>query len=233
MTYDLYIGDRAFSSWSLRGWLMLENFGLPYKAHLVGLYAGTMATDLAPLAPARTVPVLRCADGSILYDSLAMAEELATRHPDAGLWPGAPGARALARSMTSEMHSGFPALRSECPMQLFHQWVGFEASAPVLAELERLELLFSHARKHAPDGPWLFGAYSMADVFYAPLMARIAGYGLAVGPEMAAYVETTLTDPAFVAWRKEGVTVSYDPFPYPQELPKRNWPGFPHRRDQI
>jgi len=233
MTYDLYIGDRAFSSWSLRGWLMLEKFGLPYKAHLVGLYAGTMAKDLAPLAPARTVPVLRCEDGSILYDSLAMAEELATRHPEADMWPSEPKARALARSMTSEMHAGFPALRGTCPMQLFHQWVGFEASAAALAELERLELLFIHAKAQASDGPWLFDAYSLADVFYAPLMARIAGYGLPVGPDIAAYMATTLADPAFVAWRKEGITLSYDPFPYPQDLPKADWPSFSNGCGQI
>ncbi|MCV2894043.1 glutathione S-transferase [Lentibacter sp. XHP0401] len=224
MTYDLYIGDRAFSSWSLRGWLMLEHFGLPYRTHLVGLYAGTMAAELAPLAPARTVPALLCEDGAVLFDSLAMAEELATRHPEAPLWPDNPKARALARSMAAEMHSGFPALRGECPMQLFHQWAGFVPSDAVLKELERFEMLFSHAKAMAADGPWLFGAYSLADVFYAPLMARLAGYELPVSEGVATYVETTLTDPAFQTWRAEGITVKYEPFPYPQPLKTRDWP---------
>ena len=93
MTYDLYIGDRTFSSWSLRGWLMLEKFGLPYRAHLVGLYSGTMAQDLAPLAPTRLVPALRLPDGTVVGETLAMAETLAERHPDAGLWPADPAAR--------------------------------------------------------------------------------------------------------------------------------------------
>lgn len=224
MTYDLYIGDRAFSSWSLRGWLMLECFGLPYRAHLVGLYSGTMAADLASLPLARTVPALACEDGAVLFDSLAMAEELATRHPNVGLWPSDPRARALARSMAAEMHSGFPALRGECPMQLFHQWVGFQPTDDVFKELARFELLLAHANKMATDGPWLFGAYSLADAFYAPLMARIAGYGLPVNADVEAYVQTTLNDAAFQAWRTEGTALTYDPFPYPQKLEKIDWP---------
>ena len=86
MTYGLYIGDKAFSSWSLRGWLMLRKFDLPFREHMVFLYAGTMQTDLAPLAPARLVPALRTPDGTVIGESLAMAETLAECHPDAGLW---------------------------------------------------------------------------------------------------------------------------------------------------
>jgi glutathione S-transferase len=86
MTYDLFIGDRTFSSWSLRGWLMLEKFGLSHRTHLVGLYAGTMAQDLKPMHPARLVPVMRDSDGIVIFDSLAMAETLAERHPEAGMW---------------------------------------------------------------------------------------------------------------------------------------------------
>lgn len=87
MTYDLYIGDRTHSSWSLRGWLMLEAFGLPFRTRMVGLYSGTMASDLAPVAPARLVPAMRTPDGIAVGDTLAMAETLAERHPEAGLWP--------------------------------------------------------------------------------------------------------------------------------------------------
>ena len=97
MTYDLYIGDRTFSSWSLRGWLMMEKFNLPYRAHLVGLYSGTMAADLAALAPVRLVPAMRTPDGTVVGESLAMAETLAERHPDAAMWPADPAARATAR----------------------------------------------------------------------------------------------------------------------------------------
>ena len=96
MTYDLFIGDRTFSSWSLRGWLMLEKFNLPHRVNMVGLYTGTMAEDLAPVAPAHLVPVLRTAEGTVVGETMAMAETLAERHPDAGMWPEDPAARATA-----------------------------------------------------------------------------------------------------------------------------------------
>jgi len=226
MTYDLFIGDRLFSSWSLRGWLMLAAFNLPHRTHLVGLYSGTMADDLVPLAPARLVPVLRDEDGTVIFDTIAMAETLAERHPDAGLWPANPAARALARSMVAEMHSGFSALRSDCPMQLAHQWQGFSPSDAVRADLARLETLWSLARStYGADGPWLFGHYSLADVFYAPVAARIAGYALPVSDAAQAYVQATLAHPLFTQWRTEALTQSYDPFPYPQPLDTAPWPG--------
>ncbi len=226
MTYDLFLGDRSFSSWSLRGWLMFDKFDIPVRTHMVGLYSGTMKADLASLAPARLVPVMRDADGIVIGDSLAIAETLAERHPETGLWPADPQARALARWMVAEMHSGYGALREECPMQLLHQVIGFEASLSVLADISRIEELWSLARaRHRSDGPWLFGRYSLADVFFAPVAARIAGYGLTVGEHTQAYVNTTLTDITFRQWRAMGLTKSYDPMPYETWLPKAPWPG--------
>lgn len=227
MTYVLHIGDRSFSSWSLRGWLMFEKFGLPVRTRMAGLYSGTFAEDLAPLAPARFVPVLQTGDGITLGDTLAIAETLAERHPDAGLWPADPGARALSRWLVAEMHSGYTALRSDCPMFLRHAWAGFAPSPAVLADLARIETLWSlaRARHGAPDTPWLFGAYSLADVFFAPVAARIAGYRLPAGPEAQAYVAAQLADPAFRRWRAMGETVSYDTMPYARDLPPAPWPG--------
>ena len=217
MTYDLHIGDRTFSSWSLRGWLMFAAFDIPVRLHEVGLYSGTMTADLAPLAPARLVPVMRTPEGTVVGDTLAMAETLAERHPDAGLWPADPSERALARWMVAEMHSGFGALRSECPMMLAHGWEGFEATRAVLADLERIESLWAAA----PGEGWLFGDYSLADVFYAPVAARIATYGLPVGEAARAYVSRHLEEPCFRAWREEGLRRSYDPMPYALDLPQR------------
>lgn len=226
MTYELYIGDRTFSSWSLRGWLMLEKFGLPYRTTMVGLYSNTMQADLAHLAPARTVPVLRTAAGHVLTDSLAMAETLAEENPDAGLYPRDPAARALARSMVAEMHSGFHALRDACPMILAFCWDGFAASQAVRADLARIEELWDQARtRHGGNGPWLFGAYSLADVFYAPVAMRITAYDLPVSSAASAYVAAHLDDPAIKAWRAEGLKQSYDPWPYPQNLAQKPWPG--------
>lgn len=226
MTYELYIGDRTFSSWSLRGWLMLEKFGLPYKTNMVGLYGGTMAEELASLAPARLVPALVTPDGDIIGESLAMAETLAERHPDAGLWPENARLRARARWLCAEMASGFTALRAACPMQLQHVDTGFEATQAVRADLERLEQIWASARDlPGNEGEWLLGDYSVADVFYAPVAARIIGYDLPVSETARAYCQTTIQDPAFKAWRSEGLKKTYDPFPYPATGAPGAWPA--------
>lgn len=226
MSYDLFIGDKAFSSWSLRGWLMFEKFGIEMREHMVGLYSGTMAEDLVPLAPARLVPVMRTQEGVVIGDTLAMAETLAERHPDAGLWPADPAARAMARWLVAEMHSGFTALRGACPMQLLQVYEGFEVSDAVRADLDRIEELWSLARaKFGGDGPWLFGEYSLADVFFAPVAMRITGYDLPVSDAARSYVAAHLADPAFRRWRAEGITISYDPVPYAMDLPSRDWPA--------
>ncbi|GKY89356.1 glutathione S-transferase [Sinisalibacter aestuarii] len=225
MTYDLFIADQTFSSWSLRGWLMFENFAIPVRTHMVGLYAGTMKEDLAGLAPARLVPVMRTPEGVLVGDTLAMAETLAERHPDAGFWPADPAARGLARWLAAEMHSGFAALRGACPMQLLKVYEGFTPSEAVLADLARLDEIWALARsRHGAGGPWLFGAYSLADVFFAPVAARIAGYDLPVGAQARAYTDAHLADPAFRAWRTEGLKRHYDPEPYAMDLPHRAWP---------
>ncbi|WP_456386745.1 glutathione S-transferase N-terminal domain-containing protein [Profundibacter sp.] len=225
MTYDLYIGDRTFSSWSLRAWLMFEKFNIPYRAQMMGLYSGTLQQDLADLAPARLVPAIRTPDGDVVGDTMAIAETLAERHPDAGLWPADQSARILARWLVAEMHSGFGALRSECPMQLLHQYDGFGVSAEVQADLDRLEELWALARsRHSSGDPWLFGAHTLADVFYAPIAARIAGYNLPVGDDAATYISAHLKDTAFRKWRAMGLTKSYAPIPYAINVATRDWP---------
>ena len=224
MTYDLFIGDRTFSSWSLRGWLMLDSFGLPYRAHMVGLYAGTMAADLGPVAPARLVPVLRLPDGTVVGESLAIAETLAERHPDIPLWPADPAARATARWICAEMATGFQALRGDCPMQLLHVYQGFDPSAAVRADIDRIEALWSLARSKASASGWLFGAWSLADVFFVPVAARIVGYDLPVTDKMRARCLQMLAHPSVRAWRAQGLTVSYDPVPYALPLKTLPWP---------
>lgn len=135
MTYDLVIGDRSYSSWSLRGWLLFEKFGLPVNVRQVRMYTSAFSELLREYAPARTVPVMRLGE-DVVTDSLAIAEELAQRHPEAGHWPEPSAARALARSMTAEMHSGFTALRGACPMSLRTAFSGVETGDEVRADLE-------------------------------------------------------------------------------------------------
>lgn len=225
MTYDLFIGDRLFSSWSMRGWLMLEKFGLPYRSHMIGLYSGTMAEDMKPLTPARLVPALRLPDGTVVGESLAMAETLAESHPEAGLWPQDPCARATARWLCTEMVAGFNALRAECPMQLMQLWQGFDPSPETRVDLDRIETLWAHARhvSGTASGP-LFGRYSLADVFYTPVAARIIGYGLPVSETSRDYCLELISDPTVRQWRAMGMTVTYDPFPYELDLPSKPWP---------
>lgn len=225
MTYDLYIGDRSFSSWSLRGWLMFEKFNIPYRTHMLGLYSGTLQQGLSDLAPARLVPVIRTPDGDVVGDTMAIAEVLAERHPDAGLWPKDESARILARWLVAEMHAGFGALRDECPMQLLHQYDGFAVSPAVQSDLDRLQELWALARsRHGGDGPWLFDTYSLADAYYAPIAARIAGFGLQVDEATAIYVSEHLQDPAFRKWRAMGLTKTYDRMPYALDFPTCDWP---------
>lgn len=222
MTYDLYIGDRTFSSWSMRGWLMFAAFDIPFRPKMVGLYGGKMAQDMAP---ARLVPAMTTPAGHVVQDTLAMAETLAEAHPDAGLWPTDPAARALARGIVCEMHSGFGALREACPMNLQNSWVGFDVSDAVKADLTRIELLWDMARDLSGSDGWLFGDYSLADVFYAPVAARIAGYGLPVSTRAQAYVDHHLNHTKFRQWRAMGLTKTYDPFPYEFPFQRANWPG--------
>jgi len=225
MEYDLYIGDRTFSSWSLRGWLMLHKFNLPYRTHLLGLYSGTMAQEMEALAPARLVPALRTPEGDVIGESMAIAETLAERHPDAGLWPADASARIRARWISTEMITSFDALRGDCPMQLDHVDADFTPSDAVKRDLARIETLWAFAREKAADGPWLFGAYSLADAFYAPVCARMIGYNLPISDAARAYCMTTLRDPAFLEWRAEGLKTTYDPFPYPPAGNSAAWPA--------
>lgn len=224
MAYQLYIGDRKYSSWSLRGWLMLEKFNLPHSTTLVEMFSGTMAAQMAPLAPARLLPTLVLPDGTVVGETVAIAETLVERHPEAGLWPADPAARATARWLVAEMASGFGALRSACPMQLAHIYQGFEPSDAVLADLARIETLFDHAREisGAAEG-WLFGDYSLADAFYAPVAARIVGYDLPVSERMRAYCRLTLSDPVLLQWQARIDETVYDTNPYPVDLPHRPW----------
>ena len=230
MTYDLLIGDRSYSSWSLRGWLLFAAFDIPVRVTLARMYDPDFAAKLDGFAPARTVPVARDAGGAVWHDSLAIAEGLAERHPEAGHWPAESRARALARSMAAEMHSGFTALRGACPMNLRVGWDGFRADDAVRADLARVEALWSLARGMAGEGPWLFGAYSAADAMFAPVAMRIAGYDLPVGDAARAYVATHLAHPPLRRWRAMGEAADrtldvYDTglpatrFPMPEPLP--------------
>lgn len=226
MGYHLAIGDRSYSSWSLRGWLLFENGGIPVETHSGRLYSDDFTRLLGEFAPARLVPALRLPEGQVVGETLAIAETLAERHPEVRLWPADPAARAMARWLAAEMHAGFGALRQHCAMNLRICYADCAPPEPVLADLARIEELWAMARAaHGAGGPWLFGNWSVADAFFAPVAARIAGHSLPVGPEAQAYVATTLADPAFRRWRAMGIADGADQPFYARDWPTQAWPG--------
>jgi glutathione S-transferase len=224
MTYDLVIGDRGYSSWSLRGWLLFDAFGIPVKTHSARLYTDELATMLRDYFPGRTAPTMRTPDGVVVPETIAIAEELASRHPEAGVWPTDPKARAVARVLAAEMHAGFTALRSHCPMNLR---VSYQDCAPpeaVLADLKRLEAIWAWAKEQT-GGPWLAGVYSAADAFYAPVATRIATYNLPVSAAAMDYVQAHLAHPSFRRWRAMGLVDGADQDFYRRDYVRRAWPG--------
>ena len=224
MTYDLVIGDRAYSSWSLRGWLLFDAFGIPVKTHLARLYSDELPNVLRDYAPAKTAPTMRTPDGMVVPETIAIAEELASRHPDAGIWPQDPKARTVARVVVAEMHAGFGALRGHCPMNLRVSYTDCAPPADVLADLARLETVWAWAKAQT-GGAWLAGDYSAADAFYAPVAARIAGYNLPVSPQAMDYVQAHLAHPSFRRWRAMAQVDGADQDFYRRPWPQRPWPG--------
>ncbi len=226
MTYELVIGDRAYSSWSLRGWLLFDAFDIPVKTHRARLYTDELATLLRDYFPARTAPTMRTPEGTVVPETIAIAEELATRHPEAGLWPGAPHARATARVLAAEMHAGFSALRSHCPMNLRVSYADCRPPGEVLKDLDRLETLWAWARQTTNSAtPWLCGEYSAADAFFAPVATRIATYNLPLGADAMAYVNAHLAHLSFRRWRAMGIVDGPDQDFYRRDFPRRDWPG--------
>ncbi|MBD9482372.1 glutathione S-transferase family protein [Pseudomonas sp. PDM14] len=205
MSLTLIIGNKNFSSWSLRGWLALELSGAPYTEKLVSLYGPDSRRQLLQHSPTGKVPVLQSEDGAI-WDSLAIAEYLAERFPEAHLWPQNPAARALARSACAEMHSGFVALRSNLPMDLQRDQALPQIPADAQADIERICELWQDCRQRfGQDGPYLFGQVSIADAFFAPVAARLRSYQVTLPAAAAAYVNTIYEWPAFQRWYRAGL----------------------------
>ncbi|SFG47646.1 glutathione S-transferase [Palleronia marisminoris] len=226
MSYTLHIADPGYSSWSMRAGLILSRFDIPHNLTVHRMYIDPPLPAQIGLPPARTVPVLVTPEGTAIRDSLAIAEELASRHPDLPLWPSDPAMRALARSIAAEMHASFGALRNRCPMCLRVAYGDVPVPDDLAADLDRLELVWSDALERS-GGPWLAGEWSIADSFFAPVAARIAGYGLPVGRTSAAYATLHLQDDTFNAWRSMGLRKGPDLHEtvYRQPYPRVGWPN--------
>ena len=203
--YRITIGDKAYSSWSLRGWLLLAAFDLPFEERLVRMYDPEFDAMQAANAPARTVPQIEWdEDGRTrrVWDTLAIAETLAERHPQAGIWPADPHHRAIARTLAAEMHSGFGALRDACPMNIHRAPAPLKAPPEgVAADVARLGEIWRWALTET-GGPWLGGPqFSAADAFFAPVALRLQGYALSA-PGTDDYARKLLEHPAVTDWIK-------------------------------
>jgi glutathione S-transferase len=207
MTLTLVIGNKNYSSWSMRPWLALRANNIPFEEVFIPLYTDNPADKQRILSFSRAGKVPSLVDRDItVWDSLAIIEYLAERFPDRKLWPEDRAMRAHARSISAEMHSGFMALRNECGMKL-HRPVGPVAlSADAKANIARIEEIWRDCRqRYGKGGPFLFGAFTGADAMYAPVVHRFRTYAIEVGAEARAYMETMMALPAFREWTKAGL----------------------------
>ena len=205
MSYHLIIGDKLYSSWSLRGALALELAGAPYEETLIKLNQPDTRKRLLEYSATGKVPLLKT-DHGIIADSLAIAEYLNEQHPQAQLWPSDVTARAQARSACAQMHSGFFALRGAMPFDLSRDEALDSVPLDVQIDIDRIVALWSECRLAAKEnGPFLFGRPTLADAFFAPVAVRLRTYRVEVPAEAAAYIETVYNWPAFQAWQKAGL----------------------------
>lgn len=209
----LYIGNRNYSSWSLRAWLLMRQVGLDFETRLVRLSDPGFAARLSALGAPPRVPVL--VDGDfVVWDSLAIIEYLAEAHPQAGIWPGEARARARARCVCAEMHAGFAALRRGLPMNIEAQLPGRGQSPEVQRDVDRIVSLWRSLREaHHRGGPFLFGAFCAADAYYAPVVSRFTTYAVPVPAPVRAYMDTILALPAMREW-SEAACAEHDFLPH-------------------
>jgi glutathione S-transferase len=201
MALKLVIGNKNYSSWSMRPWLALRATGIAFDEVFIPLYTGAADKQrILGFSPAGKVPVL--IDGDInVWDSLAIIEYAAEQFLEANLWPSDPARRAHARSISAEMHSGFQALRTECGMNLHRPVRAKTLSDAARADIARIQQIWSECRqRYAAFGPFLFGAFSAADAMYAPVVHRFRSYAIEVAPELRDYVEAMTALPAFREW---------------------------------
>ena len=214
----IIIGNRTYSSWSLRGWLAAKQSLLPFETELRVMdspewISGEAKADM----PSGKVPVL-WDHGEAIWDSMAILMYLADKAGHDRFWPRDMHARGLAYAMCAEMHSGFAPLRSACPMDLQHHAPGFVAAADVLADVRRLESLWEEALTRFGEEtgePWLFGRFGAADIMFAPTCTRINTYHLPVSARIQAYIDRVLAHPFMVEWRDEAMKEDFRFTRYP------------------
>lgn len=206
MTLKLVIGNKNYSSWSMRPWVALRAASIPFEEIFIPLYTGE-ADKRRILDVTRSGKVPALIDGDItVWDSLAIIEYVAETFPDAHLWPADRAARAHARSVSAEMHSGFVALRNECGMNLHRPVKARPLSDAARADIARVQEMWTDCRaRYGRSGPYLFGAFSGADAMYAPVVHRFRTYAIDVTPAVRSYMDAMMALPAFAEWTNAGL----------------------------
>ncbi|HEY6940006.1 glutathione S-transferase family protein [Dokdonella sp.] len=204
----LVIGNKNYSSWSLRPWLLLRNHGVAFDEHRLLLDTPEFAREIGRWSPGRTVPALRHGD-LVVWDSLAICEYANETFLDGAGWPREAAARAVARAVSAEMHSGFRALRTRMPMNARRRVQGFAYGDDVRADIERVFAIWRDCRaRFGAGGPFLFGAFSIADAMYAPVVLRFVTYGVAIEPGLEAWADALLALPAMREWLRDSAAES-------------------------
>jgi glutathione S-transferase len=213
--YELHIGNKNYSSWSLRPWVLMRELGIQFAEHLIPFGDASRWEGFRKISPSGKVPCL--VDGkSAVWDSLAIAEYLAERHDEG--WPSDPSARAWARSAAAEMHSGFAELRNRCSMSCGVRARLKERPPALERDLERLQALFNDGLSRF-GGTFLAGArFSAVDAFFAPVAFRVQTYGLQLDAAAAAYLERLLSLPSMKAWYAAGIQESFRDLPHDEEI---------------
>ena len=219
MALTLVIGNKNYSSWSMRPWLAMKVAGIAFEEVVISLDAPDFKQRLSKISGTGKVPAL--VDGNVaVWESLAILEYLAETFPQAALWPADAKARAHARAIASEMHAGFVPLRRHCPMNIWRPVKKRDLTPDVFANVRRIDAMWTDCRmRFGGGGPFLFGKFSAADAMYAPVVSRFHTYAVDVGPAAAAYMDAVMALPAWAEWTAAAVK---EPWVLPADEP--DWP---------
>ncbi len=222
--FSITLGNKNYSSWSLRGWLALKQTGAAFQEAVIPLRRPDSHDKILAVSPSGRVPLLQ--HGALkVWDSLAIGEYLAERFPAAGLWPATAEARAVARAVSAEMHAGFAALRRHMPMDLSRRHPGLGQAPGVAEEIARIVAIWQDCRvRFGKDGDFLFGGITLADAAFAPVATRFVTYEVPLEGAAAAYRDAVMAWPALVEW-----TAAARAEPWVIEFPERGGPA-PSRR---
>ncbi|WP_299814069.1 glutathione S-transferase family protein [uncultured Roseibium sp.] len=201
--FELFIGNKNYSSWSFRPWIALKQKGIPFREHLVPFDFARGNPKFAAFSPNMKVPVLKDGDLTV-WDSLAILEYASEIYPEKGLWPEELTSRAKAKAVSAEMHSGFVALRSACPMNMRRPAEEVEVNDGVKADVARIVQIWGECLEES-GGPFLFGDFTIADAMFAPVVSRFTTYRLSDDPVFHRYSETMTSTPAWQAWEEDAL----------------------------